>query len=109
MKKLTVSILTLCACTALSFPALASPKCTMEPQEKWLSEVVMKEKIAEMGYTQIKVFKKTMNGCYEIYGYTEDGRKAEVYFNPVDGSVVEKNIDGVSAHEKQGDNGTTIK
>lgn len=74
--------------------AMASPKCTSEPESKWLSEGAMKEKIAEMGYTKIRVFRKTTSGCYEIYGYTADGKKAEVYFNPVSGAVVEKNIDG---------------
>lgn len=87
----------------MSLPAFASPQCTTEPQEKWLSEDVMKAKITEMGYNHIKVFKKTTSGCYEIYGYTDDGRKAEVYFNPIDGSVVEKNIDGVYSYEKSKD------
>lgn len=73
--------------------AWASPKCTTEPQDKWLSEDVMKQKITDMGYKNIKVFKKTMSGCYEIYGHTAEGKKAEVYFNPVTGAVVEKNID----------------
>lgn len=53
----------------------------------------MKQKIAEMGYKDIKVFKKTTTGCYEIYGYTGDGRKAEVYFHPVTGAPIEKNVD----------------
>ncbi|MDD3020755.1 MAG: PepSY domain-containing protein [Alphaproteobacteria bacterium] len=95
MKNLILSSLAVAAIFSVGATAAnASPKCTTEPQDKWLSEDVMKEKIAEMGYTNIKVFKKTMSGCYEIYGYTADGRKAEVYFNPVDGSVFEKNIDG---------------
>ena len=104
MKKLSALALVVSACTALSLPALASPQCTTEPQDKWLSEEAMKAKIADMGYTRIKVFKKTMSGCYEIYGYTDDGRKAEVYFNPIDGSVVEKNIDGVYSYQKAEDN-----
>lgn len=79
---------------AISGTAMASPKCTTEPQEKWLTEEVMKQKIADLGYKNIKIFKKTMSGCYEIYGSTADGKKAEVYFNPVDGTVFEKNIDG---------------
>ena len=74
--------------------ALASPRCTSEPKSKWLSEDAMKKKIVDMGYTKIRVFKTTTNGCYEIYGYTAGGKKAEVYFNPVTGAVVEKNIDG---------------
>lgn len=73
--------------------ALASPTCTKEPQDKWLSEEVMKQKIAQMGFKDIKVFKKTTTGCYEIYGYNADGRKAEVYFNPVTGEIVENNVD----------------
>lgn len=77
----------------LSSAALASPTCTKEPQEKWLSEEVMKQKIAEMGFKNIKVFKKTTSGCYEIYGYNKDGKKAEVYFNPVTSEIVENNVD----------------
>ena len=53
----------------------------------------MKQKIAEMGFKDIKVFKTTRSGCYEIYGYNADGRKAEVYFNPVTGEIVEENVD----------------
>lgn len=81
---------------AVSFAAsgaIASPTCTKEPEDKWLSEAAMKQKIAEMGYKDIKVFKKTTTGCYEIYGYTGDGRKAEVYFHPVTGAPIEKNVD----------------
>ena len=32
------------------------------------------------------------NGCYEIYGFTKDGKKVEIYFNPVDGSIVKKEV-----------------
>ncbi|MFG1299795.1 PepSY domain-containing protein [Xanthobacter sp. V3C-3] len=76
-----------------SSAALASPTCTREPQDKWLSEEAMKQKISQMGFKDIKVFKKTTTGCYEIYGYNADGRKAEVYFNPVTGEIVENNVD----------------
>ncbi|MFG1245159.1 PepSY domain-containing protein [Xanthobacter flavus] len=77
----------------LSSAAQASPTSTKEPREKWLSEETMKQKIAEMGFSNIKVFKKTTSGCYEIYGYNKDGKKAEVYFNPVTGEIVENNVD----------------
>jgi hypothetical protein len=77
----------------VSTTVLASPTCTKEPESKWLSEAAMKQKIAEMGYRNIKVFKKTTTGCYEIYGYTSDGQKAEVYFDPVTAAIVEKNVD----------------
>ena len=87
---LGVAIISLCVASST---ALASPTCTKEPEEKWLSEADMKQKINQMGYTNIKVFKKTNAGCYEIYGYAADGRKAEVYFNPVNGEIVENNVD----------------
>jgi hypothetical protein len=76
-----------------SASAAASPVCTKAPESQWLTESAMKQKIQDMGYRDIKVFKKTTTGCYEIYGYTSEGHKAEVYFNPVDGGVIEKNVD----------------
>lgn len=81
------------ALSLASSTALASPTCTREPQDKWLSEEAMKQKISQMGFKNIKVFKKTSSGCYEIYGYNADGRKAEVYFNPVTGEIVETDVD----------------
>ncbi len=101
MNKFITASLAVVASFAITGAAVASPKCTSEPQEKWLSEEVMKQKISEMGYKDIKVFKKTMSGCYEIYGFTADGKKAEVYFNPVDGTVFEKNIDGEEGTESK--------
>ncbi|MDD2878052.1 MAG: PepSY domain-containing protein [Acidiphilium sp.] len=84
------------AVLGLSFAAsaaYASPRCTKEPKSKWLPEAAMRQKVADMGYKDIKIFKTTSTGCYEIYGRTADGHKAEVYFNPVNGAVVEKNVD----------------
>lgn len=89
-KYVALSLLGVCFTGSAAF---ASPTCTNEPEEKWLSEATVKQKIAEMGYKDIKVFKKTTTGCYEIYGYTDDGRKAEVYFHPVSGEIVGKNVD----------------
>lgn len=82
----------LAAVTLLPAAAAASPACTKEPKDKWMSEDAMKAKVAEMGYQKIRTFKVT-GSCYEIYGYTKDGKKAEVYFNPVSGAVVKSEID----------------
>lgn len=84
------------ALAALSLPllagvALAGPACTKEPKSAWMSQDAMKAKIAEMGYQKIKTFKVT-GSCYEIYGYDKANKKAEVYFNPVDGSIVKAEI-----------------
>ncbi len=85
--------MTLLAVLGAGGSAFASPTCTKEPQQKWLSEEAMKKKIAELGYNEIKVFKTTSTGCYEIYGHRSDGKRAEVYFNPVDGSIAQENVD----------------
>ena len=53
----------------------------------------MRQKIADLGYKDIRVFHLTSSNCYEIYGRNASGKKAEVYFNPVDGSIVEANED----------------
>jgi hypothetical protein len=72
--------------------ATAAPVCTKEPKTKWLPEAEMKAKVATMGYKDIKVF-QVSGSCYEIYGHNKDGKKAEVYFNPVTGAVVQSNVD----------------
>ncbi|GAA0298311.1 PepSY domain-containing protein [Sphingomonas oligophenolica] len=82
------------ATAALSIASLAAagPVCTRLPQAKWLTPAQMKAKIATMGYRDIKVF-QVSGSCYEIYAHTKDGKRAEVYFNPVTGAVVQNNID----------------
>jgi len=72
---------------SLATVAFAGPQCTDTPKAGWLTEEAMKQKIAADGYT-IDKFKVTAGNCYEIYGKDRNGQKAEVYFNPVDGSVV---------------------
>ncbi len=85
---------TMVALSALSIAgaAIAAPLCTTEPKAKWLTEVQMKAKAAELGYTKIKTF-QVSGSCYEIYGFNKDGKRSEVYFNPVTGAVVKANID----------------
>lgn len=80
---------------ALTFSgaALAAPNCTSEPKSKWMTEEAMKAMVQQIGYKDIKTF-KTSGTCYEIYGYTKDDKKAEVYFNPVSGEVVQSNVEG---------------
>jgi hypothetical protein len=69
--------------------AFADPVCTKEPKSAWMTQDAMKAKIADMGYQKIKTF-KVSGTCYEIYGYDKNNKKAEVYFNPVDGSIVKE-------------------
>ena len=74
-----------------SSAALADANCPEAPNDTWLSEADMKKKVADMGYTH-DIFKVSGN-CYEIYGKNKDGKEVEVYFNPVDGSIVKEEVE----------------
>ena len=67
-------------------PAFAKNTCTDQPKDKWMSEADFKKKVEAEGY-KIRKFKQP-GTCYEIYGTDKDGKKVEIYFNPVDGSIV---------------------
>ncbi len=45
-----------------------------------------KKMVESQGY-KIKKFKQP-GSCYEIYGTDKEGKKVEIYFNPVDGSPI---------------------
>ena len=69
-----------------SLNAQAKKTCTDQPKDKWMSEEAFKAKVEGMGY-KINKFKQP-GSCYEIYGLDKDGKKVEIYFNPVDASIV---------------------
>lgn len=66
--------------------AHAKKNCTSEPKEKWMKVEDFKQKVTAEGY-KIRKFKRP-GTCYEIYGTDKNGNKVEIYFNPVDGSMV---------------------
>jgi hypothetical protein len=66
----------------------AEVNCTKEPVAKWKSQEAFQKEMSAK-YT-IKKFKVTAGNCYEIYGLDKDGKRVEIYFNPVDGSVVKQ-------------------
>lgn len=71
--------------------AYAKKDCTNEPKEKWMSEADFMKKAEADGY-KIRKF-KTPGTCYEIYGTNKEGQKVEIYFNPVDASIVKSEIE----------------
>jgi hypothetical protein len=82
MKKLALAVFL----SAVNFGAYAKSECTDQPKDKWMNEADFKKKVESEGY-KIKKFKKP-GTCYEIYGTDKDGKKVEIYFNPVDGTIV---------------------
>ena len=61
-------------------------RCAVAPSAVWIPEADMRARIVGLGY-RIDVFKKTIGGCYEIYG-RKDGKRVEAYFHPITGERV---------------------
>ncbi|MCP8686700.1 PepSY domain-containing protein [Marinobacterium sedimentorum] len=72
--------------------AMADPVCTDAARDTWIPADQMQQNIINQGYS-IKKFKETRTGCYEIYGYDSEKHRVEIYFNPVSGDIVKKEID----------------
>ena len=64
-------------------------QCTTEPRAAWQDADAFQQNLLDQGY-QINEFKITEGNCYEIYGFDPDQTKVEIYYNPVDGSVVKR-------------------
>jgi len=73
----------------VSGTAFAGANCPKYPKSEWMKETDAKAKISEQ--YDIKKFKVDGN-CYEIYGTTKDGKKAEVYFDAKTLAVVKSEI-----------------
>jgi hypothetical protein len=80
---------------ALPLAALAgcggeSPtQCTSEPRASWQDADAFQQSLLDEGY-KINEFKITEGNCYEIYGFDPEDTKVEIYFDPVNGSVVKR-------------------
>jgi hypothetical protein len=79
------------ALMAVGGMAHAKKTCTDQPKDKWMNEGDFKTRLEGEGY-KIRKFKQP-GTCYEIYGTNKEGKNVEIYFNPVDGSIVKKNIE----------------
>lgn len=72
--------------------AVAGPKCTDEPQSKWLTEEQMRAKFTALGYIDnVKALHVSKGKCWEIYGHDKQGKKVEVYFHPITAQIMEAN------------------
>lgn len=87
MRALTIAA----ALFMMSGVAQAKKSCTDQPKEKWMKEDDFKKRLESEGY-KIRKFKQP-GTCYEIYGSDKTGKKVEIYFNPVDGSVVKSEVE----------------
>jgi hypothetical protein len=84
-----VKIVGLLSIALASSSVLADPICTKEAEGSWMPFEQAKQKVLDMGY-KIKNFKVTKTNCYELYGYDKEGSRVEIYYNPVDMSIVKE-------------------
>lgn len=86
MKKLIIAMVALSTVSAF-----AGPECTKEPKNKWQDKAKFEQNLKDQGY-KVKVFKITKGNCYELYGWDKEGKKVEIYFNPISGEKVKEEI-----------------
>lgn len=87
MKILVLLLVTL----ALPLSSIAAVNCTQEDQSKWIDQAKFQADRKSEGY-EIKVFKVTKGNCYEIYGKNKEGKKVEIYFNPLTAEIVKSKV-----------------
>jgi hypothetical protein len=78
---------------AIAGPAFAHgfDKCTEEPKEKWKPQAEAEAAATAAGYTVTR--SKIEGSCYEVYAKDKDGKKYELFYNPVDLQLVQKHGD----------------
>jgi len=80
----------LAALLIVSTGAFAGANCPKYPKSEWMPQPEARAKIEAQGY-KVRKFKVDGN-CYEIYGETKDGKKAEVYFDAKTLTIVKSEI-----------------
>jgi len=72
--------------------AFAATQCTTADKSTWQDQDKFQAQLKAQGY-KINKFKVTKGNCYEIYGFDKDGRKVEIYHDPVTGKAVKTEIE----------------
>jgi len=84
---ITITITGLAAAAAL--PALASSSkaaCGNVASDSWMSVQEITAKVEALGYDVRKVERD--DGCYEVKGVNDSGKRFEIYLHPSTGEVV---------------------
>jgi hypothetical protein len=78
MKRLLATTL-LAAFAGASF-AHGNVSCPVVPKEEMKGQMELQKKLEGEGWKVRKV--QNYNGCYEVYGFDAQGKKAEAFFHP---------------------------
>lgn len=63
----------------LALPAVAEERCNVA-QANWRPAEELTAELTAKGWKVSNV--KTEDGCYEVYGHDETGKKVEIFFDP---------------------------
>ena len=74
-------------CAWLATPVLADVECPSADRTSWMNESHFRQQMKSQGL-QITKFRITPGNCYEVYGLDGNGKKVEIYYNPVDATPV---------------------
>lgn len=77
MKLLAPLVLALASSVAF---AHGNVSCPAMPKEEKKPQMELQKKLEGEGWKVRKV--QNFNGCYEVYGFDGQGKKAEAFFNP---------------------------
>lgn len=66
--------------TAAAAFAHGNVSCPAVPKEEKQPQMALQKKLEGEGWKVRQV--KNYNGCYEVYGFDGQGKKAEAFFNP---------------------------
>lgn len=65
----------------------SSDYCASAPRAQWRSMADAKAAVEALGYKQVRKIEAD-DGCYEAYALDKDGRRVEIYLDPVHLKVV---------------------
>ncbi|PKH01989.1 PepSY domain-containing protein [Psychromonas sp. MB-3u-54] len=78
---------------AASTGAMAGPTCTEgDDKSNWIPKDQFEQNLLDQGY-EIKKFKESSHGCYELYGYNQKQQRVEIYFHPETAEIFKQEID----------------
>lgn len=85
MKRLRIIGIALAAAAILPAASGATGLLTCDSGDpsKWMSKEALTERLTAQGW-QVRFIKED-GGCWEVYGTTPEGDRAEAYFDPVTG------------------------
>ncbi len=79
MKRTSLALAAFFSLAAGNALAHGAFKCDV-PKAEWKPQMELQRKLTAEGWKVRQV--KVDNGCYEVYGFDNNGKRIEIYFNP---------------------------